>query len=393
MNTIENMKSSIKTSVLLLLLIFPVILLAQFRELNVVQVSQEEDNWCWAATSRMVLDYYGKGYSQTELATWVFITPLNSPIPLYNTIGFQGVNQVLDHFAGYEIGNMEFTSGILSIADIITEINNDRPIPILGQTEFESTVEYHIMVITGYNNNSATNPEIIWIDPDPIVGWQQLGLTYLQQNVSYPWEWQQTLRLQKSGIKGVGIFDGVAITKTNWIYTEPAQARAFDGRFVRALGSMALATNWVWTMSFTHAGGEYVVGTHNGPSQPSLNTTWNAPAFTLPANYIWNYTSEGAIVGKLKLSCVDTDGFYHEDIEYLEYFPPNPYPMSIVYANSSVSGPHPEVKAHQTIVLQNYQINTGANITFKAGEEIEIRDNVTIQNNCLANFIVDYSIR
>lgn len=39
--------------------------------LNVNQIEQEQDQWCWAASSKTVLDYYGFSKKQCEIAEWV----------------------------------------------------------------------------------------------------------------------------------------------------------------------------------------------------------------------------------------------------------------------------------------------------------------------------------
>lgn len=176
-------------------------------------------------------------------------------------------------------------------------------------------------------------------------------------------------------------------------YTHPANARTFTGNFIRRFGSDAYATQWQWRLTFFHTYGEYVVGTFNGPEYPTLSTTWNAPGFSLPGGYYWSYNSEGAIRGELKLSCVDTDGYYHYDKEIVSYVPSTTYPMAQYYAYGELSSTLPEVKAHQSITLRNFEIKTGANVTFRAGETINIKDNVTIYNGSLCNLVVDPSLR
>jgi len=195
------------------------------------------------------------------------------------------------------------------------------------------------------------------------------------------------------GHRGTGIYDEVYIQETDFTYTEPAAARTYNGDFYRAPGSDAYATNWLWELSFNHTGGEHMVGTHEGPNYPTLTTSWNAPSFTLPSSYHWYYTNDGAAIGTLKLSCLDTDGYYHDDKRHIFYYPPDPYAMNAVYAYSSVSGSHPDVRVHHTIILQDYEVQAGADITFKAGVEIEIRDNVTFADGSACDLIVDPSLR
>lgn len=39
--------------------------------LNVNQIEQEQDQWCWSASSKTILDYYGFVKKQCEIAEWV----------------------------------------------------------------------------------------------------------------------------------------------------------------------------------------------------------------------------------------------------------------------------------------------------------------------------------
>ena len=128
-----------QTRSVLLHLLFPFLLLLSTnlllaRELNIPSKRQEKTNWCWAACCQMVLQYYGVSKEQTTLAEWVFVLAENTTVPLYNTVGNRGVNKVLNNFAGTQIGNQYFLNGTLSKNDIFTEIDNSRPITILGQS-------------------------------------------------------------------------------------------------------------------------------------------------------------------------------------------------------------------------------------------------------------------
>lgn len=94
------------------------------------------------------------------------------------------------------------------------------------------------------------------------------------------------------------------------------------------------------------------------------------------------------------MKCIDTDGYHHFDTKIVKYIPPSStYPMIHYFAYGEISTSFPEVKAHHSITLRNFQISSGADVTFRAGEKITIKDNVTIQNGSTANFIVDSSVR
>lgn len=367
------------------------------KQLNIPSVDQEMPKWCWAACCQMTLCYYGIFKTQTEICEAVFSLPFDQEIALYNTNNNRGVNYVLNNFGEEEIGQTYHDLNSISKEHIFQEIDKESPIILLMDKLNTSNDIGHMILIKGYNNNNYNNPEIIINNPDQhcwyYPGEQTIELTYLQKHTSY-WEWDETLRLEKSGIGGSGIFDGVSISGDDITYNHPADARTFTGRFVRATGSYAHATNWQWRLSFYNAFGEYVAGSFDGNEWPSLETTWNAPGFSFPSNYYWNYDCNGAIRGSLTLKCIDTDGYHHFDTKIVKYIPPSStYPMIHYFAYGEISTSFPEVKAHHSITLRNFQISSGADVTFRAGEKITIKDNVTIQNGSTANFIVDSSVR
>ena len=83
---------------------------------------------------------------------------------------------------------------------------------------------------------------------------------------------------------------------------------------------------------------------------------------------------------------MDSDGYHHLDNVGVLYVPANLYPGYIIYENNTVSSARPEVKAHQMITTQNDQFLSGGNITFRAGERIDIKDGITIQNGSTDEF-------
>jgi hypothetical protein len=90
---------------------------------------------------------------------------------------------------------------------------------------------------------------------------------------------------------------------------------------------------------------------------------------------------------------LDSDGYHHLDNVGVLYEPANLYSGNIIYENNTVSSAQPEVEAHQMITAQNDQFLSGGNITFRAGERIDIKDGITIQNGSTTNFTVDPSVR
>lgn len=362
------------------------------KELPINSVKQDKSHWCWAASCEMVLQYYQVNKNQTDVANWA-VGSQNTPLPLYNSTPKLGVNQILENFALIQIGGTFFCNYFLMNDEVSNEIKADRPVVVLGQNGFGTNPTYHILVIIGYDDNPYPD-EILFNDPydGRSYSWPTTDFQHLDDPYGNPlWDWQESLKMLRSGPR-IGILDGVLITSTDFLYTEPAGAKTFTGEFIRSHVSYAYANNWDWALSFLYNNNEYVVSSTSYPAYLNLTTSWRAPSFTLP-DYTWDYSPDGAVIGKLKLSTIDTDGFYHEDVQDMLYYPQNPYPDYLAYALTSINSPQPEVKVHRFITLQDYSINSGADITFRAGEQIDIKNNVTILNGSISNFIIDPSIR
>ena len=106
--------------------------------LNVNQIEQEQDQWCWAASTKDVLDYYGFSKKQCEIAEWVRTTATFYNFGSTNccTNASKGCNywnynynekgsmqDILIHF-----GNLQNTgvAAALTQTEIQTELSNNR---------------------------------------------------------------------------------------------------------------------------------------------------------------------------------------------------------------------------------------------------------------------------
>jgi hypothetical protein len=150
--------------------------------------------------------------------------------------------------------------------------------------------------------------------------------------------------------------------------------------------------SWDWKLIFVHSGGDCVASSWTSTSTNS-QLTWNISGFSLPTGYQWYYNYSGKIPGRVELDLQDSDGYHHLDAINVIYVPSSLYPGFVLYEDNTVSSTQPEVKAHQMIVTQSDQFLSGGNITFKAGEGIDIKDGITIQNGSTTNFIIDPSVR
>lgn len=110
--------------------------------LTVNEVIQEQDQWCWAGSSKCILDYYGVNKQQCEIAeyartviTWYNFGTTNCCVDPsqgcnywnYNWGSAGSIQDILIHFAS--IANTGVSS-TLSQTEIQTQINQHRPFVI-----------------------------------------------------------------------------------------------------------------------------------------------------------------------------------------------------------------------------------------------------------------------
>lgn len=111
---------------------------AMAQVLNVKNTEQLYDQWCWAASSKCILDYYGFVKQQCEIADWVRTTATFHNFGTVNccTNATQGCNywnynyssagsiqDILVHFGNIQNAGINST---LTITEITSEIQNNR---------------------------------------------------------------------------------------------------------------------------------------------------------------------------------------------------------------------------------------------------------------------------
>ena len=141
---------------------------AQWRTLNVPLTTQEHSQWCWSASSKAVIDYYGSPPSQCKIANWAlginyacgnsifdWNSYANSPNSLYGSPG--SVQDILAHW-GVQSTGYPYAS---SWNSVVYDIDNDKPFVIrFGWTNGGG----HIMdgmgyeIWNGYDYVSYMNP-------------------------------------------------------------------------------------------------------------------------------------------------------------------------------------------------------------------------------------------
>jgi hypothetical protein len=170
------MKNIKKIAVAAWLLLIANAITAQVYKANVPVVSQQQNEWCWDANSKCILNYYGFSVTQCTIAEYVrSIDPgtfgttacctnpsgkCNNPNYLAGESGVQGV---LKHFGNIESAPLETTISLTKITD---ELDAKRPFIILITW---SSGGGHVVVGCQYNTSTSY---ITFMDP-----WQNNGMT------------------------------------------------------------------------------------------------------------------------------------------------------------------------------------------------------------------------
>ena len=95
--------------------------------LSVPQYNQEKTQWCWDASSQMILYYYGKSVSQTTIANWA-VGGQNLPNYLYNSSDWRkDCRQVLAYFGSLSSTGYGYA---FSLSTVTSEIDAGRPMMI-----------------------------------------------------------------------------------------------------------------------------------------------------------------------------------------------------------------------------------------------------------------------
>lgn len=181
-----------------LLLALP-LALAQSGNLNIPLVTQEHSEWCWAASSNAVLNYYSQTPSQCEIVNWAFglnyacgnsdfnwNSYANQPNSLYG-----GSGSVQDILQSWSVPNSAY-SYPLSWRGVMWDINANRPFIIrYGWTNGGG----HIMVGSGYETYNGVN-YIFIMNPWPGEG--NTHRTYNSAVASSDHRWTHTERMNIS---------------------------------------------------------------------------------------------------------------------------------------------------------------------------------------------------
>ncbi|MDR2970498.1 MAG: T9SS type A sorting domain-containing protein [Bacteroidales bacterium] len=179
-----------KKYILLLLLGITITVNAQVC-LVVPKILQEQSEWCWAAASKCVLDYYGFVHQQCEIAEYVRLNGIFNNLGLVNCCvdPLQGCNQGTSTTGGtgsiedilVEFGNIaNAPAKTLDMSGIEFHLNLQRPL-IIRWENISDTTHGHAMVIYGTNGNDI----IEFMDPD--CGYDELPYNDLLNSGGFQW--------------------------------------------------------------------------------------------------------------------------------------------------------------------------------------------------------------
>jgi hypothetical protein len=173
---------------------------AQTRTLNVPLVTQEHSHWCWAGSSKAVLNFYNKTPSQCQIVNWAYglnyacgnttfnwNSNANQPNNMYGSNG--SVQNILQ---AWSVPNTAY-SVASSWSSVVSDINANRPFVIRYGW---SGGGGHIMVGRGYEAANGTN-YIYIMNPWPGEG--QTYRTYNSAVSASDHRWTHTQRMNING--------------------------------------------------------------------------------------------------------------------------------------------------------------------------------------------------
>lgn len=183
----------------LLILVYP----APAGILSVPVISQQQNQWCWAASCQMILSYYGYSATQCSMANWCFyqstccdsvvwneyapITACNSPNYIY---GYgRGMKEVLTQYGSISSTGV---NSYLTWSTVQSESNANRPF-VIGFAW--TSGGGHAMVGKGYSAGSYDY--VSYNDPWPGHG-SRISFYSWMVYAAGDHEWDQSLRLTTS---------------------------------------------------------------------------------------------------------------------------------------------------------------------------------------------------
>lgn len=186
-----------KKLILLLALQACIYLAAPAQELKIPITIQEQSNWCWAACSEVVLDYYKTVKTQCEIAEWTrtaaypFFGDVNccqDPSKGCNKENYNfnragSIQEILIHF-----GNLQNEGSLpLTLDEITSDIQNNRLFVIA--LKWKDGYGGHFVVGHGIKDDN-----VYYMDPDSEDGFYIVKYSDLRDGTN-PGTWRGTNRI------------------------------------------------------------------------------------------------------------------------------------------------------------------------------------------------------
>jgi len=121
---------------------------------TVVPQTQTKSNWCWAASSSMIIKHFGGTASQSSVVNYIYP---NQSYPNYTATDSQA-DKAIDHYQSADTGNV--TATYLSFTAVKYQTNNNGPI-YAGWSWVSGGG--HATVIRGYDDSGSTY--VYWVNP------------------------------------------------------------------------------------------------------------------------------------------------------------------------------------------------------------------------------------
>jgi len=208
------MKKGFSNFIVLLLFAACIIKPLRAQVLNVSEVIQEQDQWCWSATSKCILDYYA-GYSTKSQCAIADFTRTNATWHNYGSVncctdpskgcnyanytwGYKGsMEEILNVFGNIKSNNLNRT---LSIAEIATEIKNGRPFYFFWEWYSGGA---HALV-----GHGISDKDIYFMNPGKGYGYEIADYDWIEKDNSHFWNRAMTFCMARTPLWFLLIIQG-----------------------------------------------------------------------------------------------------------------------------------------------------------------------------------------
>jgi hypothetical protein len=288
---------------LTIILVFVSLILAQTpiiaKTLNTPEVTQQYNQWCWAAASNSVLGYYGKNISQCNIANYTrtVCTWHNFGSVHCCTSSTQGCNywnymygskgsieDILEHWAV----NNYATATYLSTSKINTEINNNRP--YIFRWGWDSGGG-HFLVGRGISSTT-----LYYMDPWFGEGYKSASYSWVVSGGSHTWTHTLVMTTNLAGI---------VINLNATLYSE--NAWILDGYYAGIEFSVSNGSNVTsYTILRNVPGGSYQAIADISANELSNNAYTFYDGYLLSGTYYYKVQAKNSSGNVLKTSAIRT---------------------------------------------------------------------------------------